>query len=205
MMTPLPDLALFAGAFAVAIATPGPFAAALVARGMAFGFPSAAGMAVGGLVGDVAFASVALFGLTMIAQHAEPLLAVLRYAGAAWLIWLGVGLLRLAPGALEGEAPRRLGVCRGWLAGAALSLGNPKAALFYLAVFPGFFDIPRLQGADIAAIYAIIATILVGGHLLWAAAAARAGRLFHTPRALHTVNRLSGGLLAGAGLAIAAT
>jgi threonine/homoserine/homoserine lactone efflux protein len=94
---------------------------------------------------------------------------------------------------------------RGFLSGAALSLGNPKAALFYLAVFPGFFDIPRLAGSDIAAIYAIIAVILVGGHLLWAAAAARARHLLRTPRAVRTVNRLSGGLLAGAGVAIIAT
>ena len=205
MTTTLSEFALFAAAFAVAIATPGPFAAALVARGIAFGFPSAAGMAVGGLVGDAVFAGVALFGLAVIADYAEPLLLALRYVGAAWLIWLGIGLIRARPTALDAEAPRREGAWRGFLSGAALSLGNPKAALFYLAVFPGFFAIPALTAADIAAIYAIIATILVGGHLLWAAAAARAGRLLRTPRAMCAVNRVSGGVLAGAGLAIAAT
>ena len=205
MSASLPDFALFITAFAVAIATPGPFADALVARAIAFGFPSAAGMALGGLVGDAAFVTVALFGLAVIAGYAAPLLLVLKYVGAAWLVWLGVGLLRARPGAVTAERPRREGALRGFAAGAVLGLGNPKAALFYLAVFPGFFDIANLGAADIAAIYAIIAAVLVCGHLLWAAAAARAGRLLRTPRSLRTVNRLSGGVLAGAGLAIAAT
>lgn len=206
MITAGGDLLLFAAAFAVAIASPGPFAAALVARGMAFGFPSAAGMALGGLVGDAAFVTVALFGLALIAQWAEILLVVLRYGGAAWLLWLGLKLILSRPESLAGGArPRGEGVWRGFLSGAMLSLGNPKAALFYAAVFPGFFDIPALTGADIAAIYAVIAAILVGGHVLWAAAAARAGRLLRSPRALRTANRISGSVLAGAGVAIAAT
>lgn len=206
MITAPHELALFAGAFAVAIASPGPFAAALVARGMAFGFPSAAGMALGGLVGDMAFATAALFGLALIAQWADALLPVLRYGGAAWLVWLGLRLLLSEPGAMQaGGRSGGEGLWRGVLSGAALSLGNPKAALFYAAVFPGFFDIPALTGADIAAIYAVIAAILVGGHLLWAAGAARAGRLMRSPRAVRAVNRASGGVLAGAGLAIAAT
>jgi threonine/homoserine/homoserine lactone efflux protein len=199
------DLALFAAAFAVAIASPGPFAAALVARGMAFGFPSAAGMALGGLAGDLAFASIALFGLALIAAWADLLIAVLRHAGAAWLIWLGLRLLT-APGASrEAQAPGRGGFRRGLLAGATLSLGNPKAALFYAAVFPGFFAIPTLTAPQIAAIYGVIVAILLGGHLLWAATAARAGRWLGSTKAVTTANRVSGGVLAGAGVAIAAS
>ena len=205
MTVTLPEFAFFAMAFAAAIATPGPFAVALVARGVAFGFPSAAGMAVGGLLGDAVFAAVALFGLAVIAEYAETLLVGLRYVGAAWLIWLGVGLLRARPDSPATEASRGAGVGLGFLSGATLSLGNPKAALFYLAVFPGFFDIPRLGLSDVAMIYATIATILIGGHLIWAALAARAGRMLRTPRRVRTVNRVSGGLLTGAGVAIAAT
>jgi threonine/homoserine/homoserine lactone efflux protein len=199
------DLALFAAAFAVAIASPGPFAAALVARGMAFGFPSAAGMAVGGLAGDVIFASIALFGLALIAAWADLLIVILRYVGAAWLIWLGLRLLTAGDGAGHAPAPTRRGFVRGLLAGATLGLGNPKAALFYTAVFPGFFTIPALTATQVAAIYAVIVAILLTGHLLWAATAARAGQWLGCTSAVMLVNRVSGGVLAGAGVAIAAS
>lgn len=199
------ELALFAAAFVVAIASPGPFAAALVARGVAFGFPSAAGMALGGLLGDILFASIALFGLTLLAHNAEMLIAVLRYVGAAWLIWLGLRLLLSRAESLQAATPRDRGLPRGAIAGAVLSLGNPKAALFYAAVFPGFFDIATLTGGQIVAIYATIVTILITGHLLWAAAAARAGRLLQSPHALTGANRACGAVLTGAGVAIAAS
>lgn len=198
------DLALFATAFTVAIASPGPFAAALVARGMAFGFPSAAGMAFGGLAGDLVFASTALFGLALIATWADLLVDVLRYAGAAWLIWLGVRLLTADCSALNTAAPTRHGFLGGLLAGATLGFGNPKAALFYAAVFPGFFTVPALTGSQVIAIYAVIIAILLIGHMLWAAAAARAGKWISSPRAVTMAGRVSGCVLAGAGIAIAA-
>lgn len=206
MITAMPELGLFAAAFAVAIATPGPFAAALVARGAALGLPSAAGMALGGLVGDLVFATVALFGLSLLAEAFDGGLHVLRYAGAAWLIWLGVKLLtatRPQPG--DTAAVRRGGVLAGFLSGSAVGLGNPKAALFYAAVFPGLFDIPRLSGWDIAAIYATIITIVLIGNMGWALAAARAGHLLRSPVAVQRVNRVAGGVLTGTGAAIAAT
>jgi threonine/homoserine/homoserine lactone efflux protein len=199
------DLAFFAAAFAVAIASPGPFAAALVARGIAFGFPSAAGMAFGGLVGDVVFASLALFGLTLVAHWAGLLIDVLRYGCALWLIWLGYRLLTARSDALGAAVSGRAGFWRGCGAGAALSLGNPKAALFYAAVFPGFFGIATLTANQIGAIYLVIATILIGGHLLIAMTASRFGRMLGTRGAVDTVNRLCGGVLAGAGIAIAAS
>lgn len=201
-----PELGLFAAAFAVAIATPGPFAAALVARGVAFGFPSAAGMALGGLVGDLAFATVALFGLALLAELFDGALIMLRYLGAAWLVWLGLRLLTARMPRDGAPAPaRRAGVLQGFLSGSIIGLGNPKAALFYAAVFPGFFDIPRLTGWDIATIYATIIGIVLIGNMGWALAAARAGRLMRSPVAVRRVNRVSGGVLAGTGAVIAAT
>jgi threonine/homoserine/homoserine lactone efflux protein len=199
------DLAFFAAAFAVAIASPGPFMAALSARGLALGARSAAGMAVGGLLGDVVFATVALFGLSLMAAWAGVLIDVLRYGGAAWLIWLGYRLLTARADAMRAPAPRDGGFKRGLAAGATLSLGNPKAALFYAAVFPGFFAIPSLTWPQIAAIYGTIAAILLTGHLAVALAAGRAGRMMASARAMNAVNKLSGGVLAGAGVAIAAS
>jgi threonine/homoserine/homoserine lactone efflux protein len=199
------DLTLFAAAFAVAIASPGPFAAALVARSIAFGLPSAAGMAFAGVVGDLVFAVAAMTGLAMLIAAHGSVLPLLRLAGAAWLLWLGLRLIfdrdAAPPSAVRGSE----GMWAGFVSGLAVSLGNPKAALFYAAVFPGFFDIPALTARDIAIICALIAAIVLTGHLAWAAAAARAGRLLRTPRTRRTANRVAGGVIAAAGIAIAAT
>jgi threonine/homoserine/homoserine lactone efflux protein len=199
------DLTLFAAAFAVAIASPGPFAAALVARSVTFGFPSAAGMALAGVVGDLIFALAAMTGVAVLIAAHDSVLPVLRLAGAAWLIWLGLRLMLSPTGPVTAAMPGRHGIRAGFLAGLAVSLGNPKAALFYAAVFPGFFDIPALTPADIAVICAVIGTIVLTGHLAWAAAAARAGRLLQTPRHRLMTNRVAGGVIAAAGIAIAAT
>lgn len=199
------ELALFAAAFAVAIASPGPFAAALVARSVTFGFPSAAGMALAGVVGDLIFALAAMTGLAVLIAAHESVLPVLRLAGAAWLVWLGLRLILAPAGPVAAATSGMQGIRAGFVGGLAVSLGNPKAALFYAAVFPGFFNIPTLTSADIAVICAVIAAIVLTGHLAWAAAAARAGRLLQTPRHRRTTNRVAGGVIAAAGIAIAAT
>lgn len=206
MTVTVAQLLIFAAAFAVVIASPGPLVAGVSARAMAFGFGPAAAMAAGAVVGDIVFALVAMFGLGALAGWLDGVVAALKYVGAAWLIWLGIGLLRApAPSrAVAGDAPRQ-SLPRAALSGAALGLGNPKAALFYVALFPGFFDVSRLTVWDALAIIAVIAPIMVGGNLIWAAVAARAGRALTSARAVRTVNRLSGGVLGAAGVAIAAS
>jgi len=207
MTVTLHQLGLFALAFSVAIASPGPLVAAIVARSMAFGFPSGAAMAFGAVIGDVTFALTAMFGLAALALWFDTAIVALKYVGAAWLIWLGMALLRAPAQALPapGAPPRRDSLRRAFLSAAAIGLGNPKAALFYLAVFPGFFDVTRLGAADALAILTVILPILIGGNLAWAAFGARAGRLLTSARRLRAVNRVSGGVLAGAGVAIAAS
>lgn len=205
MTVTLAQLALFAAAFVMVVASPGPMAAAIVARSMAFGFRSGAAMAVGSIVGDVLFVALAIYGLSLLTVWFESAVVALRYAGAAWLIWMGVRLIlsQRGVGAAAGPAPRAESLRRAFMAAVVIGIGNPKAALFYAAIFPGFFDMARLTPADIAAILGVILPILVGGNLIWAAAGGRAGRLLSSARAVRNVNRVSGGMLAGAGLAIA--
>jgi threonine/homoserine/homoserine lactone efflux protein len=203
MTVTLEQLALFAVAFAAVIATPGPMAAAISARAMTFGFASGAAMAFGSVVGDLFFSLTAMFGLAALSTWFDAALPVLKWIGAAWLILLGLKLI-FGPTPCAAAVPPRDSPARAFLAAAAVGLGNPKAALFYLAVFPGFFDVTRLTGADAAAILSVVLPILVLGNLAWAAAAARARRLLTSARALRNARRASGGVLAAAGAAVAA-
>lgn len=200
------QLLLFAGAIFVMVASPGPLVAAIAARSAAFGLRSGAAMVAGASVADGLWIVAAILGLGVIAATHASLLVALKYLGAAWLVWIGLKLLldRSAVDAMSLEAPPREPLWRATLSGALLNLGNPKAALFYMALFPGFFDVTRLTTLDAIAILAVAMPIGAGSDITYAWLAAKARGRLRDARAARRVNRVSGGILCGAGAAIAA-
>ena len=89
-------------------------------------------------------------------------------------------------------------------AGLAVTLGNPKIMVFYLALLPAILDLRGVSTAGWAELTLVMAAVLIAVDLAWVLAAARARRLFRTPRGRRIANRLSAGLMAGAAGAIAA-
>ena len=204
-MTITPEqLALFGAAMFVMVASPGPFIAAVAARSAALGFRSGAVMAAGASLAEVVWLTAAILGLGMIAATHAELLLVLKYVGAVWLLWIGLRLLATRKSLIAPEgAVRREPVWRGVLTGMLLALGNPKAALFYMALFPGFFDVTRMTVWDGFAILAVALPVGLVCDLSYAWAAARARRLLADSSTARRIDRLSGGVLCGAGAAIA--
>src|SRR5688500_11213231 len=86
----------YAGALAVLAATPGPVVAALIARAATGGVAGAVPLAAGVGVGDVFWPLAAMLGIGVVAGVWGDALAVLRYGGAAMLVWMGVRLVRKA-------------------------------------------------------------------------------------------------------------
>ena len=84
-------------------------------------------------------------------------------------------------------------------------MGNPKAALFYMTIFPGFFDMTVLTFWDGLVIAALALPIGLGNDLAYVWGAARAKRYLADRAAVRRVDQVSGGVLTGAGAAIAAT
>lgn len=199
------QMLLYAGGLVVLVATPGPVVVALVARSVSGGFRSAMALAGGVIVGDLFYPLLAIFGLAVIAENWADMLAILRYAGAVMLVWMG---WRLITGRAEGVDPhgrkvRRKGVRASFLAGLFVNLGNPRSVVFFMGLLPSFFDMTRLTGADVAVIVGMSGLVPFLGNLAWASLAARAGRLLSSTRAVQRVNQGAGGVLAGAGVAIA--
>ncbi|MCU0856433.1 MAG: LysE family transporter, partial [Rhodobacteraceae bacterium] len=93
----------------------------------------------------------------------------------------------------------------GFAAGVAVIIGNPKAILFYMGVLPGFFDLTRVTGPDIAAIVAVSFTVPLLGNLILAAFVHRARALLKSPAALRRMNVVSGALLILVGVVIPLT
>ena len=198
------QLLLYAGAYAVMVVSPGPFVAAIAARSAAFGFQAGVSMAIGGWIAEKIWILSAIFGLALIATHYEGILLVLKFVGAVWLIWLGVKLIRGRSGVITpGVDIKREPFWKGLSTGLMINLGNPKAALFFMALFPGFFNMAALTWVDALLIIAVSAPIGLGSDLSFAWLADRARRMLSNARTARRIDQATGGVLCGAGAAIA--
>ncbi|MDX1576034.1 MAG: LysE family translocator [Kiloniellales bacterium] len=182
--------------------TPGPAWAAVVTTSVARGLVPAAAMSLGVASADVFFLLLAAFGLVVLANALGSLFFAVKMAGAGYLIWLGIRLWRHPPALPEGPAAatRPLGP---FLAGFALTLGNPKAIAFYLAFLPAFIDLPVMTGGDLALIAATTFAVIAGMLCGYAAIAARFGRLFRRETYRRRLGRVLGTTLIGTGAAVA--
>ena len=207
MSIELHQLLLFAIAFSVMVVSPGPFVAAIAARSAAFGFRNGFAMALGASLAECVYVLLAVFGLAALAATHSWALEILRWVGAAWLIWLGWTLLssRASIVKAEGGTPTSDSPWRAFWVGALINLGNPKAALFYMAIFPGFFDMSALGIWDAAAILAVTLPIGLFFDCAYAFAGSKARLLLKNEKAIQRANRATGGVMVGAGVAIAAS
>lgn len=196
---------LYAGAMVAIWLTPGPVWVAIMARALSSGFAGIWPLALGVAIGDMIWPLVAIFGLSVIVEQSDQLLYALRWVAAAVFIGMGLNLIRHARQPVDTD--RRLTRKGGWAgfsAGLLAIAGNPKAALFYIGVLPGFFDLRHLTGPDIAVIVVMSATIPFALNLAMGAAVAAARTRLATPNGIRRMNLLSGGLLIAVGLVIGA-
>jgi threonine/homoserine/homoserine lactone efflux protein len=203
MTISLYELLLYAGGMAVLWVIPGPVWVALTARALSGGFASAWPLAVGVALGDVIWPLAAIFGLSWILSVYGGFLAALKWVAAAIFLLMGILLIRKPAAPLTTDSRMtRPGLWAGFAVGVAAVIGNPKAILFYMGVLPGFFDLSRVTGPDIAAILFVSMLIPMLGNLGLALFLDRARRLLSSPQSLRRLNIVSGLLLIGVGCAI---
>jgi threonine/homoserine/homoserine lactone efflux protein len=198
-------LTIFAFAILVAAASPGPAIAALVARVIGRGTAGVPAFIGGIILGDLIWLAIAVLGLSLLATSFAMIFTVIKYVGAAYLLLIAWRLWT-APAmpvdvtAIDNVDGKPL---RSFLGGLLLTLGNPKTIAFYIALTPALIDVSRVDlvsYAELAGIVAVVLTLVLGGYAL---AAAKARNLFRSPRAVKLLNRVGGGVMAGAAAAIA--
>lgn len=197
-------LAAFALVYALAVASPGPGVASVVARALGRGVSGAPAYIAGFLIGDLVWFTLAAAGLAVLAHSAYTVFLVIRYLGAAYLLYLAWRLWHAPAATLEtARAPpreRRLQLLLGSL---ALTLGNPKTMVFFLAVLPTVVELNRLSGAGLLAMALVIVCVLpavLGAYTLFAA---RARARLSRPETVRWVQRGTGAVMAGAAIAVA--
>lgn len=200
----LTALLIFAGIYAVAVASPGPGVAAVVARAMATGTRRTLPFIAGIVIGDLTWFALVVGGLAVLAQSFQILFTIIKYAGAAYLLFMAWKLWR-APAKPADEQPQVKGEgLRLTMAGLALTLGNPKTMVFFLAILPQVIALRDVTPLSIAELCAVMIVILSGIMAAYAMVADQARRFLNTPERMRIVNRATGGVMAGVAVAVAA-
>ena len=172
-MTAIAALSLFLAMIALA-AMPSSSVALVVVRSTTLGVRHGVATALGIVVGDLLFVVLAIAGLVAAVEVMGSVFVVLRYVAAAYLIWIGVGLIRHRDQPPKPRGKHETGrIWESFAAGMILTLGDVKAVFFYAALFPVFVDVSALTAFD-ASLIAAITVVAVGGVKVAYAVAARA-------------------------------
>ncbi len=137
-------LLAFAAAALALVVIPGPNLIYIITRGIQQGRRAAVMSSLGVQAGMVVHILLAAFGLSALVARSPVLYDVIRYAGAGYLIWIGVALLRKRRVEVDEVATLRpASMRRLFLHGFAINMLNPKVILFVLALLPQFVDPAR--------------------------------------------------------------
>jgi threonine/homoserine/homoserine lactone efflux protein len=200
----LVTLVAFTTAYAIAVVIPGPGVAAVVARALGGGFVSAVPMVLGILVGDLIYLVFAIFGLAAIAAWFGPVFVVIKWAGAAYLLYVAWTFWTAKPGKEQISARREDG-WKTFLSGLALTLGNPKTIIFYLALLPTLIPLDRpMTVLGFTELVVIVTVVLLVIGLAYAALAAAAREFFKNSTAVRALNRMAGVIMASAAVFVVA-
>jgi threonine/homoserine/homoserine lactone efflux protein len=200
----LTSLLIFAGALLVAAGSPGPSIAALVARVISKGFRDVFPFLAAMWIGEAIWLSMAVFGLAFVAQTFHLAFVVVKWIGVAYLVYLAWKMWTAPVTVRDGEMPREDSPAKLFLAGMAVTLGNPKIMMFYLALLPTIIDLGAVTVLGWAELTLTMAVVLIAIDLAWVLAAAQARKLLKSERAMKIANRVSATTMAGAAAAIAA-
>ena len=198
-----PELyATFVLATVALILMPGPIVTLVIANSLAYGTRTGVQTAIGASTGNALLAAGGALGLVAIMGYLGDFFDVIRWIGAAYLIYLGIRAWRAKPMTLDDTQPmrsRNAVMGQGFL----VAITNPKTLIFYAAFFPQFVDPAQTAGPQLAllsATFVIIATIL---DTLYAVLAGKLRKRLQDPSRARTANRITGALLIGTGIGMA--
>ncbi|MAM76646.1 LysE family translocator [uncultured Tistrella sp.] len=198
----------FAAASAALLVMPGPTVLLVISYALSHGRRTAGAVVGGVALGDLTAMTASMAGMGALLATSATVFTIVKIAGAAYLVWLGLKLWR-APVAVDAaglvaEAPpaeTRLGrvFLHAWLVTAL----NPKGIVFFVAFLPQFIDPTAPLLPQMAILEATFIGLAILNVSLYGLAAARARRVIRRPAVQRAVNRTGGTLMIGAGLATA--
>ncbi|WP_427134511.1 LysE family translocator [Pseudarthrobacter sp. S9] len=207
-MVPITNLLTFALAALLLIAVPGPSVLFVIGRSLALGRKGGLLSVLGNAIGELLQIAGVALGVGVVLAQSVVLFSVVKFAGAAYLIYLGIQAIRHrggGPTVADPSPPTSTArvLREGFIVGAT----NPKSIVFFVAVLPQFVDysagaIP-LQLGTLGAVFLLIALV---SDSAWALAAGTARRWFaRSPRRIATLGTTGGVMMIGLGGTLALT
>jgi threonine/homoserine/homoserine lactone efflux protein len=177
--------------------TPGPIVTLVIATGAGHGLRAALTTVAGTTLGNGFLLAAIALGLSWVLKNAVELFEILRWLGAAYLVWLGIQTWRKAGETARVPAMRRR--VHFWR-GLAVALTNPKSIAFFTAFLPQFIDPALPVGRQLAVMCTV--SVLMGGltDSAYAVAAGLGRAYFIKPARAKFLGRLSGLMLIGGGI-----
>lgn len=195
---------VFLLAFAASAAAPGPEIAGILGRALSGGMISSFPLAFGIILGKLLMLTAAILGLSALVPLLGPLFVALKYIGAAYLIWLGVKKWRRAGRLLAtADTTKPVNFLPEVGLGLAMTLSNPIAIVFYIALLPGVIDVAHITPGRYAVLCSIIVGVMCTITLGYGLIAEMARKLFSSATSKVHIDRTSGAMMVGAGLLIA--
>jgi threonine/homoserine/homoserine lactone efflux protein len=196
-------LAFVAACIALAL-LPGPMVTLVIANGLRHGTRAALTNIAGAQAGLAIIIGIVAIGLTTLMATMGYWFDWVRFVGAAYLVWLGIKLVRAPIVGVKADAP--LPPPRGgfFLQGFVVTLSNPKVLVFFGAFIPQFMDLEKDHFSQVALLGV---TFMVAGAIIDSVYALLAGRarLFFSARRTRLLSRISGGFMIGGGVWLALT
>ena len=178
----------------------------VVGRSVALDVKNGLSTAAGVVAGDLVFVTMAILGMTTLAEQMGTLFVAIKYLAAAYLIWFGIGLIRSyrsktkVPVDTIRIETSKANLATSFVAGLMLTLGDIKAIFFYASLLPSFLDLASLTVVDITIVTAITVLAVGGVKAAYAIAAGRASGLSGSISFERELKLVSGGAMVGAGI-----
>ena len=198
------QLFLYFGALIILFLTPGPVWIAIIARTVSGGSKSALSLTLGVSLGDMLWPAIVFLGLGFLISIYSDIFILIRYLAAAILSIMGLQVILSAQKTISTNTRlNKSGFFAGFSAGFIAIIANPKAALFYLTLLPGFFDFTMIGYIDLFIISVISFSVPMLGNIILILFLSKVRNLISSQKSIRTINVISGALLIVVGLIIA--
>ncbi|MBT2786199.1 MULTISPECIES: LysE family translocator [unclassified Halomonas] len=194
---------LFVAVAMVSIASPGPAFLVAVRNGITGGTKRVALSSLGNITGLLILASAAVLGLGVVLNASEVLFSLLKLGGAAYLIYLGIRQWRSRTSlAISTIAAKPTPRWRTFSEGALVAVSNPKAILFFTALFPQFLDTQRALLPQFSLMVGTFMALSFAVLMIYGGLAKHLSRWLSSASRVKWVNRMMGSAFIGLGISI---
>jgi len=195
----------FVAASTILLLIPGPTVLLVIGYALSDGRRSALSVLTGVALGDFVAMSLSVIGLGALLAASATAFAMLKWIGAAYLVYLGIAMWRRPVRPAGDLAARQRSSDLAKLGHAfAVTVLNPKSIAFFVAFVPQFLTPAVPMSAQVPVLVATFVGLAVATNFAYAMAAGTLRERIRAPRVLRALNRIGGGVLIGAGVATAA-